>query len=82
MSTDKCEFSQNSVKFLGHIVDAKGIHADLGKVKAIKKFPASTNITELQRFVGMVNQWVKFIPSLADSNALLCHLGFFRKDVA
>ena len=78
---EKCEFSKTSIKFLGHIIDAKGIHVDPDKVKAIRKFPAApTNITELQRFMGMVNQLAKFIPSLADSNAPLRHL--LRKDTA
>ena len=71
---EKCEFSKISIKFLGHIIDAKGIHVDLDMVKAIRKFPAPTSITELQRFMGMVNQLVKFIPSLADSNTPLRHL--------
>ena len=71
---EKCEFSKISIKFLEHIIDAKGIHIDLDMVKAIRKFLAPTNITELQRFMGMVNQLVKFIPSLADSNAPLHHL--------
>ena len=71
---EKCKFSKTSIKFLGHIIDAKGIHVDPDKVKAIRKFPAPTNITELQRFMGMVNQLAKFIPSLADGNAPLRHL--------
>ena len=77
---EKCEFSKTSIKFLGHIIVAKGIHVDPDEVKAIRKFPAPTNITELQRFMGMVNQLAKFIPSLADSNAPLHHL--LRKDTA
>ena len=77
---EKCEFSKTSIKFLGHIIDANGIHVDPDKVQAIGKFPAPTNITELQRFMGMVNQLVKVIPSLADSNTPLCHL--LHKDTA
>ena len=79
-----CEFSKTSIKFLGHTIDAKGIHVDPDKVKAIhvdpdkvkaiRKFPAPTNITELQRFICMMNQLAKFITSLADSNAPLRHL--------
>ena len=41
----KCEFSKTSIKFLGHTIDAKSIHIDPDKVKAIRKFPAPTNIT-------------------------------------
>ena len=35
---DKCEFSKRTVKFLGHIIDDKGVHRDPDKVEAIKKF--------------------------------------------
>ena len=36
---DKCEFAKRTVKFLGHIIDDKGVHPDPDKVEAIKKFP-------------------------------------------
>ena len=71
---EKCEFSRVSVKFLGHVIDANGIYADPNKIKAIKDFPAPMNVTELQRFMGMVNQLAKFIPNLAEVNAPLREL--------
>ena len=40
--------------------------------------PAPKNITELQRFMGMVNQLAMYIPKLADINAPLRAL--LRKD--
>ena len=45
-----------------------------------KNFLHQKNITELQRFMGMVNQLVKYIPKLADINAPLRVL--LRKDNA
>ncbi|GFR99768.1 Pol polyprotein [Elysia marginata] len=62
---EKCAFSKPSVRFLGHIIDGQGIHADPEKVEGIREFPAPSNITELQRFLGMVNQLSKFTPELA-----------------
>ena len=62
---DKCEFSVSSIKFLGHIVSAVGIQADPGKVEAIAKYPPPTNVKELQRFMGMINQAGKFLPHMA-----------------
>ena len=47
---------------------------------AIAQFPTPNNITELQRFMGMVNQLGKFIPGLADLNEPLRQL--LRKDSA
>ena len=36
LNEEKCEISQNQVKFLGQIVDSNGIHPDPGKVTAVK----------------------------------------------
>ena len=62
MNIQKCEFLQERLNFLGHIVYAQGIHADPEKARAIGHFPTPTNVTELQRFMGMVNQLGKFVP--------------------
>ena len=68
---DNCEFSKRTVKFLGHIIDEKGVHPGQDKVEAIKKISTPKNITELQRCMGMVNQLAKYIPKLADTNVPL-----------
>ena len=52
----KCEFSTKSVKYLGHIIDAKEIRADPEKTSAINKVPRPNNVSELRRFMGMLNQ--------------------------
>ena len=36
---DKCEFSKITIKFLGHVIDANGLHADQCKTSAIAEFP-------------------------------------------
>ena len=51
---NKCEFSKNSVKFLGHIIDGTGLHPDPEKTDAIRKFPKPENVNDLQRFMGLV----------------------------
>ena len=37
LNPDKCEVSKTSVKFLGHVIDGKGISADPDKTKAPKQ---------------------------------------------
>ena len=54
LNIQKCEFSLGRLKFLEHIVNAQGVHADPEKTNAIGQFPAPKNVTELQRFMGMV----------------------------
>ncbi|GFO21951.1 hypothetical protein PoB_004845600 [Plakobranchus ocellatus] len=71
---EKCEFSKPVIKFLGHIIDGHGIRADPQKIEAIVEFPVPTNITELQRFLGMVNQLAKFSPELASQTEPLRQL--------
>ena len=52
--------------FLGHLVDTEGIRADPSKTSAITEMEPPTNISELRRFMGMVNQLGKFSLNLAD----------------
>lgn len=49
----KCNFSQTSHKFLGHIVSAAGIQVDLDKTKSVEEFPVPTHLKAVQRFLGM-----------------------------
>ena len=44
---EKCKFSQDSVKFLGHMISKEGIQMDPEKVQAISNFPRPANISEL-----------------------------------
>ena len=65
LNSEKCEFSKNSVKFLGHVIDEVGIHPDPNKVQAILDIKAPTNVVELRRFLGMVTYLSKFSPNLS-----------------
>lgn len=65
-SKEKCEFNKTSIKFLGQLVDEEGVKPDPDKVIAIREMKQPENITELRRFLGMVNQLTKSSPHLAD----------------
>ena len=62
---DTCVFLSHSVDFLGHRIDAEGIHPLPSKVEAMVKAPAPRNITELKSFLGMVNYYAKFFPNVS-----------------
>lgn len=47
LNKDKCMFSVNSVKFLGHIVNKEGIRADPEKTSAILNMKSPQNVSEL-----------------------------------
>ena len=56
LNPEKCEFGKTKLKFLGHLVDESGIRADPDKTSAIIEMRPPNNVSELRRFIGMVNQ--------------------------
>ena len=44
----------NSVAFLGHRIDAEGLHPLESKIEAMVKVPQPRNVAELKSFLGMV----------------------------
>ncbi|KAI5621586.1 hypothetical protein C0J50_18855 [Silurus asotus] len=62
---EKCEFSKTKIKFLGQIVEASGVSADPDKLGAVKAMRQPCNVSEVRRFLGMVNHLGKFLPHLA-----------------
>ena len=66
LGRDKCAIDKNSVKFLGQIVDERGVRPDPEKVRAIQQMKSPAIVSELRRFLGMINQQSKFSPHLAD----------------
>jgi len=65
LNKDKCHFNQRQITFLGHVIDQNGISPDPKKTAAIQKMTAPTSVSELRRFMGMVNQMSKFSPNIA-----------------
>ena len=59
-------FLQESIKFLGHVIDKNGIHANPEKKTAISNMKPPQSISDLQRFMGLVNQLGKFSSRIAE----------------
>ena len=66
LNKDKCEFFKNSLHFLGHTINKCGISPDPSKTAAILKMETPKTLTQLRRFMGMVNQLGKFSPLMSD----------------
>lgn len=58
-------FFENSVQYLGHTIDSKGLHKADDKIEAITNSPRPNNISELRQFIRLVDYYNKFIPDLA-----------------
>ncbi|BHF80104.1 hypothetical protein SprV_0702322800 [Sparganum proliferum] len=66
INPSKCVLGVPSLDFLGHHVDAQGLRPLSSKVEAIRDFPLPTSKRQLQRFLGMVNFYRRFLPNCAD----------------
>ncbi|UYV66978.1 K02A2.6-like, partial [Cordylochernes scorpioides] len=65
LNKEKCIFSVKEIKFLGRLITERGVLPDPNKVQAIREFPSPSSISEVRRFLGMVNFTGKFIPDLS-----------------
>ncbi|KAL2081888.1 hypothetical protein ACEWY4_021706 [Coilia grayii] len=76
LQKEKCEFFKDSLEYLGHVIDAQGLHKSPEKVRAIVEAPAPTDVSQLRSFLGLINYYSRFIPNLSSIlsplNALLC----------
>lgn len=61
----KCEFAQPKVKYLGFIIGEGTISADPDDIKPILDCLPPKTVRQLQRFLGNVNYYRKFIPDLS-----------------
>ena len=75
----KCHFLKKRLTFLGHVVDADGLHTSDDKIKAVKHFPCPTSVTELKSFLGLSGYYRPFVPHYARLSAPLLRL--LKKDV-
>ena len=62
----KCIFGVPELDFLGHRVTAQGIRPLSDRVAALQDCVPPTDRTSLQRFLGMMNYYHRFIPHVAD----------------
>ena len=61
----KCRFMESSVEYLGHRIDASGVHTTTQKVDAILKAPVPQNTQQLRSFLGLLHYYGKFLQDLS-----------------
>ena len=75
LNLDKCRFLEESVEYLGYVINKEGIHTSSTKVQAvIDAPPPTTDLGELRSFLGLVNYYGKFIRNLSELAAPLNQL--------
>jgi hypothetical protein len=76
-NVNKCKFSVNEVRYIGHKITDQGIKPDDSKIEVIKNYPVPTNVK--QSFLGIINYLHKFIPNVAELSKPLREL--LKKEV-
>ena len=62
LKPSKCELFQRQLAYLGHVISAKGVATDEGKIKAIRDWPTPTTVMEVRSFLGFMGYYCRFIP--------------------
>lgn len=57
----KCNFVQEKVKYLGHIVNKEGVATDPGKTQVIKDYPVPCRVSEVRSFLGLAGYYRKYV---------------------
>ena len=61
----KCSFFAVELKYLGHIISREGFHPNERYIAKVLRMRKPTTKKEVERYLGMVNWLIKFIPNLA-----------------
>lgn len=79
LNKNKCRFFQESVTYLGFIIDRNGVHKSPEKVSAMINCKPPSNVHELKSFLGLVNYYRMFVPNASTILSPLNRL--LQKDV-
>ena len=61
----KCEFARTQLAYLGHIVNAHGVHTDPRKTSAVRDMPEPICTLDVECFLGKTGYYQRFIADYA-----------------
>lgn len=71
INLDKSKFCRSELKYLGFVVNEKGLQVDPEKVAAISSYKRPKTRKQLKRFIGMASWYRKFVPAFSSIMAPL-----------
>ena len=74
MKPTKCFLMRRCIRYLGHIVSAKGVETDPEKICCIQEWPVPKNVKELWQFLGIASNYRQFVKSFAHKPSPLYRL--------
>jgi len=66
LNPDKCAFEVEGGKFFGFMLVHRGIEAKPEKCRTITEMQSSKNVKEIQRLIGWLTAFSKFVPKLTE----------------
>ena len=67
----KYKWKVREIEFLGVVISPRGVEMQKKKVEGVLNWPASQNVKEVQKFLGLTNYYRRFIKDFARLAALL-----------
>ena len=74
LNKDKVNLRSKEVTFMGHVITAEGLKADLCKTREVQEIPVPTDVAGVRRFICFTNYLSRFLPNLSDVCAPLRQL--------
>ena len=74
LKPSKCHLFQKEILYLGHRITRDGVATDPGKIDAVRKWAVPRTVQEVQRFLGLVGYYRKFVSNFAATAKLLYRL--------
>ena len=71
---EKCQFGQQKVRYLGHIISQDGVFVDQEKISAMVQWPKPNNPRAMRGFLGLTGYYRKFIQDYGKIAAPLTHM--------
>ncbi|XP_019194766.1 PREDICTED: uncharacterized protein LOC109188591 [Ipomoea nil] len=62
----KCEFWKDSVAFLSHVIDSRGISVDPDKIRAVKDWTIPSSVSEVRSFLGLAGYYRRWLELIKD----------------
>ena len=69
INLDKCVFGKDSLVYLGFQINKDEYQPPPSRIKAIEEFSKPANVSQLRRFLGMLNYYRRCIPAAAQKQA-------------